>query len=173
MGVLALASCSSGVHPKERVLPKKSPKDGGSATERQMAALIRGHSSQKRSQLVWDARLTSAARKRALDMGKRGYFNHVDPDGYGPNWYATQAGYRLPIKWNAFKEANQVESILARRNTAEGAFDRWMTSKKHVSHLLALNPFYQDQTHFGIGHVVVPNSPWLDYWVFMSAPPEK
>ncbi|MFT6864155.1 MAG: hypothetical protein ACJAVK_002718 [Akkermansiaceae bacterium] len=168
----SVSSCGNGVDSKEKVLPKASSKDGGSATERRMAALVRGHSSQKRTDLVWDAKLTSAARKRARDMGERAYFSHVDPDGHGPNWYVTQAGYSLPIKWKAFKAANQVESILAGHSTAEKAFSRWMESQKHVSHLLALNPFYQDQTRFGIGHVVVPNSPWLDYWVFVSAPPE-
>lgn len=176
IGLVALAfltSCGQSVNPDEKVTPKSTSTDGGSATERRMAALVRGHSSQKRTQLIWDARLANAARRRALDMGKRGYFSHVDPDGNGPNWYATQAGYRLPIKWNAFKEANQVESILAGHSTAKGAFDRWMKSKKHANHLLALNSFYQDQTHFGIAHVEVPNSPWRDYWVFMSAPPEK
>lgn len=166
-------SCGNGVNPNELVTPKVTQSDGGSATEKQMAALVRGHSSQKRTQLVWDSRLASAARARALDMGKRGYFSHIDPDGYGPNWYVTQAGYRLPIQWTAFKSENQVESILAGSNTSQGAFDRWMGSRKHTSHLLAINPFYRNQTRFGVAHVVLPNSQWKDYWVFISAPPEK
>ncbi|MFT7173757.1 MAG: hypothetical protein ACI9NQ_001982 [Paracoccaceae bacterium] len=138
-----------------------------------MAALARGHSEQKRKSLVWDARLASVARARATDMGRRAYFNHIDPDGFGPNHHITTSGYRLPIKWTAFAEANQVESILAGHASADTAFKRWMGSKKHVNHILALNPFYVNQTRVGIGHAYVPNSPYKHYWVFLSAPPER
>lgn len=170
--LLAVTSCSEGIDGNEVVLPKPKPGDGGSVTERRMAALIRGHSAQKRTQLVWDSRLAKAARSRAHDMGRRAYFSHIDPDGHGPNWYVTKAGYRLPLEWTAFDSANQVESILAGRGTAKGAFELWLKTSKHLSHLLALNRFYQNHDRFGVGHAFVPDSPYLHYWVFITAPRE-
>lgn len=168
-----LSSCGNGVDRNEKIIPKPALSDGGSAPERQMAAIIRGHSSQLRKQFVWDRKLAKAARQRAQDLGKRAYFGHIDPDGKGPNWHVTQSGYRLPIKWTAFDTANQVESILAGIDNAERAFNRWLKTPKHLSHVLALSQFYQDQTRFGIGYAQVPNSPFVHYWVLLTAPPES
>ncbi len=171
-----LASCGGGggsVDPNQAIKPKSSSRDGGSAKEKVVAALARGHSKQKRSSLVWDSRLANAARARARDMATRGYLNHVDPDGYGPNEYITRAGYRLPLQWTAFKDANNVESYVAGLSDPEASFRWWMNSKKHVTHLLGFTDFYADQTRFGVGHVHLPNSPLRHYWVFLSAPPEK
>jgi uncharacterized protein YkwD len=171
--VALLASCGNGIDPNQVITPMPSASDSGSAGERKIAALARGHSQQKRTSLIWDKRLTQAARARAKDMGTRGFFSHVDPDGHGPNWHITKTGYRLPIKWTAFKGANQVESILAGHESPDAAFKMWMGSPKHVSHILALNHFYADQTRIGVGYAYVPNSPYKHYWVFLSAPPEK
>jgi len=161
--IIFLASCGSGINSDEIVTPRASSRDGGSAQERQMAALT----------LIWDARLSKVARARAQDMAKRGYFSHVDPDGRGPNWHVTQAGYRLPIKWTAFDKANQIESILGGYASAEAAFKYWLDSPKHATHLLARSAFYQEQTRYGIGYANVPNSEFKHYWVFLSAPPES
>lgn len=168
-----LTSCGKQALLDERVSPKPSPRDGGAAGEQKMAALIRGHSAQTRQQLNWDPRLAKSARNRARDMGRRGYFNHVDPDGRGPNWHVTRTGYPLPLKWNAFDSANQVESIVAGYPTAEGAFYGWMKSPKHLSHLMAQNRFYKEQTNFGVGYAFIPGSPYGHYWVFHTTPPEK
>jgi uncharacterized protein YkwD len=123
--------------------------------------------------LVWDSRLAASARTRARDMGTRRFFSHVDPDGHGPNWHVSRTGFRLPLKWTAFKKSNQIESIIAGHATAEPAFRHWIASKKHSHHILASNPFYQNQTLVGVGYSYVPNSPYRHYWVFNSAPPEK
>ena len=171
--LFTLSSCGGGVAPSEAGPPQPASGDGGMSLERQMAALIRGHSKQKRTSLVWDSRLASAARARATDMGRRKYFNHVDPDGFGPNYHVTKAGYRLPIKWTAFDGSNQVESILAGNSSAYVAFKKWMGSKRHADHILALKPFYGSQTRFGVGFAYVSDSPYKHYWVFLSAPPEE
>lgn len=172
--LLCFLSCGGGkVDPSQPVRPRPSASDGGSAREKQMVALVRGHPRQKRDALVWDARLAAAARARARSMGTRGYFGHVDPDGYGPNWYVTRTGYRLPLQWTAFAGANQVESILAGHGDAQAAFQKWMASKQHSAHLLALNPFYQNQTRFGVACVTVPGEAYRHYWVFLTAPPEE
>ena len=171
--LLLLTSCGTSELLNERVVPQPSSRDGGSVAERKMAALIRGHSGQNRKHLNWDSRLAKSARKRAKDMGRRNYFSHTDPDGYGPNWHVTQAGYRLPISWTAFKDGNQVESIVAGYPTAEEAFYGWMQSPKHLSHLIARNRFYQEQTNFGVGHSFIPGSKHGHYWVLHTAPPSK
>lgn len=170
----SLASCGGGsVDPNEVVQPRPLPSDGGSAVEKKLAALARGHSKQNRKALIWDSRLHAAARARSKDMGVRGYFNHVNPDGFGPNWFVTQTGYRLPMQWTAFDGGNQVESILGGHVSAEAAFKMWMGSTKHVNHILARNPFYENQTRYGVGYVYVPNSRYKHYWTFISAPPEE
>jgi uncharacterized protein YkwD len=138
-----------------------------------MAALIRGDSQQRRESLVWDERLHRVAQKRAADLGRRAYFAHVDPDGLGPNHHLTQAGYRLPIKWTAFKSSNQVESILAGDIDPDKACERWLKSGKHRRQLLGLNGFFQAQTRFGVAHARIPGSPFTDYWVYIGAPPES
>ena len=42
--------------------------------------------------LVWSNELAQAAEKKALDMATRDYFDHVDPDGYGMNYWIVKAG---------------------------------------------------------------------------------
>lgn len=149
------------------------PDDGGSAQEREMVALIRGHPGQKRKSFRYDARLGAAARAKARDMAKRGYFGHTDPDGFGSNWHIARTGYRLPDHWLAFKNANQGESILAGFSSVPDALAHWLNSSSHRSHLLALNQFYADQTQYGIGYHSEPGSKYGHYWVLVTAPPEQ
>ena len=47
--------------------------------------------------------------ERALDMGTRRYFSHVNPDGYGPNYLVQQAGYALPSFYGQEPDANNIE----------------------------------------------------------------
>ena len=138
-----------------------------------MAALMRGHPKQKRQTLIYNPVLTSVARKRARDMAQRDYFNHTDPDGYGPNWHLTRAGYRLPIEWTAFKDANQVESILAGLQSPDAAFYDLMSSSGHRGHLLATSHFYVNHLCYGVGYAYNPNSKYKHYWSIITAPIEK
>jgi len=117
-GLFALVSCAQSPPPT----PKKnsfSIQDGGSVSERKMAALIRNHPRQKRAAMVWDRRLHSVAKKRATDMLTRDYLSHTDPDGFGPNWHVTRSGYRLPKAWTTFPSSNQIESYLFRGQNLE------------------------------------------------------
>jgi len=157
---------------REALTRKSAATDGGSSSERAVAALIRGHQDQKRPHLIYSQKLNQVARYRARDMAKRGYFHHVDPDGYGPNYHVQRMGYQLPIQWTAFPKTNSVESILAGPKTAAEAFSAWMNSPEHRSHIIGQSLFYQKQTHYGVGHAVVPGSKFGHYWVFISAPEE-
>jgi len=149
-----------------------SVSDGGNGSEKRFTQLLRGYPGQGRSQLRYNAKLNAVARAKARDMGRRSYFGHVDPDGYGPNFHVTRSGYELPLKWTAFPKTNNVESILAGPASPERALAMWMGSKKHRRHLLAESQFYENQTNFGVGYAHVPGSPFKHYWVFVSAPVE-
>ncbi|YCM46435.1 CAP domain-containing protein [Verrucomicrobiaceae bacterium 227] len=155
------------------IQPIPIPTDGGSTMERKMASLMRGHPKQKRPIFRYDARLAGAARAKARDMAKRGYFGHTDPDGYGSNFKISQTGYALPPQWLAFKSSNQGESLLAGEASATKGLTRWLASGTHRSHILALDPFYQNQTRYGLGYHYDPSSNYRHYWVLVTAPPEK
>jgi len=46
-----------------------------------------------------------------------------------------------------------------------------MASTPHRTHILALNPFYQDQTSYGVGYASSATSRYQHYWVILTAPP--
>ena len=143
--------------------------------EQELANRLVGDSGQHRDsrRMALDPVLTSVARARAADMAKRRYFSHTDPDGNGPNFLARSAGYPLPSAWGNSRGGNFIESICAGHATAEEAWDSWMHSSSHRTHLLAQSSFYRDQTNFGIGHYSDPSSPYRSYWVIITAPPSR
>lgn len=57
-----------------------------------------------RTKLNWNKQLAEVAEYRAKDMAKRGYFDHVSPEGYGPNYFIEEAGYHLNQSWVKKKE---------------------------------------------------------------------
>jgi hypothetical protein len=46
-------------------------------------------------------------------MAKRNYFAHVDPDGFGMNYYINLGGYSLDTFWLNNPKENNFESINA------------------------------------------------------------
>lgn len=141
--------------------------------EQELANHLVGDRGQQRNsrRMVLDPVLTAIARGRAADMAKRRYFSHTDPDGNGPNILARSAGYALPSSWCRSRAENFIESISAGQATAEEAWEAWMRSPTHRTHLLAHSSFYRDQTNFGIGFFSDPESPYRHYWVVITAPP--
>lgn len=142
------------------------------SVEIEIANLVRRHPAQARADLVYDPRLNVAARAKALDLGRRNFFAHVDPDGYGPNKAVELAGFVLPDWWGDALDANYIESIAGGYANAQAAFDGWMASAGHKRHILAETSFYADQTRYGVGYAQVPGSLYVRYYVFISAPPE-
>ena len=67
---LVLISC--GGTDNITVNPRPIASDGGTAKEREMAGLIRGHPKQKRRTLLYNTRLTLVARARAWSGGSPG-----------------------------------------------------------------------------------------------------
>ena len=129
------------------------------------------NTSQRRSEMVYDPILNLVARAKALDLGKRRYFSHVDPNGYGPNKAASLAGYALPAWWGDANDLNYIESIGGGYADVPSAFDGWMNSSVHRRHILGETDFFAQQTRYGVGYAEVPGSPYQKYYVFISAPP--
>lgn len=146
-----------------------------SAEEQELANYLAGERGQQRnrSRMTLDPILTAVARSRAADMAKRRYFSHTDPDGYGPNSLVRAGGYALPRSWGGGRSDNYIESIGAGHSTPAAAWEAWMRSAVHRTHLLALSSFYRDQTNFGVGFYSDPASPFGRYWVVITAPPER
>jgi len=143
--------------------------------EQELANRLIGDRGQRRDahRMVLDPILTSVARARAADMAHRRYFSHVNPDGIGPNWLLQSAGYELPSFWGRSRSQNFVESIGGGYATPAAAWDGWMHSTAHRTHLLAQSGFYRDQTNFGVGVYSDPSSPLRRYWVIITAPPSQ
>ncbi|MET0626741.1 MAG: CAP domain-containing protein [Pyrinomonadaceae bacterium] len=138
--------------------------------ERRVAALMKQAGGQRRSRLTYNATLARVARERAYDMGARNYFDHVNPDGIGPNYLVTRAGFALPDFYGKRMSSNNIESIAGGSPTPERAWENWMGSTGHRTHLLGLTDFYAGQTEYGVGHAYVPGSRYKHYWVVISAP---
>jgi len=77
--------------------------------------------------------LEKAAKNKAEDMAKRGYFSHTTPDGKDPWMFLDQVGYKYVF-------AGENLAVNFKDNSAlEKA---WMTSPKHRANLL--NPDFKD-----------------------------
>lgn len=111
-----------------------------------------------KSRLIWNDTLARVAQTKAADMAKRNYFAHVDPDGYGMNYYISQAGYTLEQAWLKDPKANYFESCNAGALNGEDAIrillaDNGVPSLGHRKHLLGLDPWSASLLDIGIGYV--------------------
>jgi uncharacterized protein YkwD len=141
--------------------------------EQAILASMTLHPDQRRAELVCDAILSLVARARAKDMALRDYFSHTNPDGLGPNSLVRQAGYRLPSWYPSKADANNIESIAAGYRTPAAAWQGWMSSSGHRTHLLGTHNFYAGQTAVGVGYFYLAGSRYGHYWVVLSAHPEE
>jgi uncharacterized protein YkwD len=94
--------------------------------------------------------LNAVAFAHSLDMGRRGYFGHIDPEGRSPFDRMARAGYDVD---------NEGENLAAGRPNAAGAFAQWRRSASHDAAMR--DPTYRA---IGIGRVVVPGSRFGTYW---------
>jgi hypothetical protein len=141
------------------------------AQEQAIANLMVNASGQHRPFMVLDDTLVAVARGHAADMGRRGYYAHVNPEGHGPNYMVRAAGYPLPAWWGTDPEANYIESIAAGRSDVSGTWNDWMNSPEHRDHILANTAFDAGNTSYGVGYAAVPGSPYTYYWVIITCPP--
>src|SRR6185312_12259883 len=109
-------------------------------------------------QLKWNDTLAKVAEARALDMAKRGYFDHVNPDGYAVNYFMNKAGYKLDKDWLTSKSANYFESLDAGSGTGVAAIENlivdngWPAANHRVA-LLSMSAFDKGNVDIGIGFV--------------------
>lgn len=107
--------------------------------------------------LVWNDTLARVAETKALDMANRNYFSHVDPDGYGMNYYINKAGFKLDQYQLKTKRQNSYESISAGYDTGEEVIksliiDTYDPNLGHRKHLLGMEG-WAGTTDIGIGFV--------------------
>lgn len=140
-----------------------------SQQEQEFAALMQKEQGQQRSSLTCNPTLAKVAAARAADMAARNYVDHVNPDGYGPNYLVRAAGYPLPQFYSQAKDGNNVESLAAGYATAAEAWAGLLESEAHRTHLLGLDKFYAEQVEYGIAYVNDPNSSFKYYWVIITA----
>ena len=143
-----------------------------SAEEAEVEKYLLAQSGQQHPTLKLNSILVEQARRKAKDMAERVYFDHVDPDGFGPNYWVLKAGYQLPDYYGTAPNANYIESIGAGYADAASVWKAWMLSPGHRSHLLGENQFYRDQIEVGIGYYYKANGSYSHYWVVLIAEPK-
>lgn len=116
----------------------------------------------KRVRLVWNKELAKAAEFRAYDMANRNYFDHVSPEGLGPNYYIVKAGYSLNSDWTKKRSANNFESIAANHATAEDGIRAFIIGRgspgfMHRKHVLGMDDWNGSLVDIGIGFVRSPS----------------
>ena len=121
---------------------------------------IKDYSKVTTTKLVWNATLAKAAEVKAMDMAKREYFAHVDPEGYGMNYHINKAGYQLDAimlnkKDNNFFESIQAGAIDGDAVIKELIIDEGVSSFGHRKHLLGLDKWNSSLVDIGIGFVRV------------------
>lgn len=124
-------------------------------------------------ELKWNDTLAKVAHAKAEDMVARGYFGHVDPDGYGMNIKINEAGYALPESWCG-KSNNNFESLAAGYPTGEATVIQLINdggadneNAGHRRHLLGIDSFWANCYDIGIG--VAHGGKYGTYWCFLVA----
>ena len=135
--------------------------------EFQLAALLLG-GKQQRVSMACRPELQEFARRRALDMARRGYLAHRTPEGKGPNQLLRDMGYPLPPSYLGGL-SNNIESIAGGVESPHAVWRKLVESRAHRPHLLGEGPVFQDQDEFGIAYVRDIYSPHVDYWVIVIA----
>lgn len=105
--------------------------------------------------LTSSATINQAAYDFSVDMGERGFFDHVDPEGRTPFDRMCAAGYEPACSGSTAMG----ENIAAGMESAYEAFDGWRHSPGHNANMLT--PEY---VAIGIGRAYVDGSPMGWYW---------
>lgn len=90
--------------------------------------------------------LQTAAQQHSDDMAARGFFDHVSPEGVGPDGRIEAAGY----SWSTVGE-----NIAAGHDSAESVMSEWMNSDGHRSNILDCS-----FTELGVGITLGEGGPW-------------
>ena len=125
-----LAGCAARAQPPPR--DAGTPSAGSEAGRSEMRDLVARINRHRRTigcgTLAWDERLARVAQRHSEDMTRRGYFNHVDPDGRDPFDRMRGAGIRYQAA---------AENLARGQRTGAETFDGWMGSRGHRRNLEA------------------------------------
>ena len=92
------------------------------------------------AKLVWDPSLAEAAYRHSLDMCRRRFFDHMNPDGHDPMRRAQMAGIRYMLIGEnliMFDTAHDlIRSSADRPTLAEDLVQGWMGSPGHRRNIL-------------------------------------
>lgn len=97
-----------------------------------------------------NAKLRCAARLHSLDMVKRKFFDHKNPDGESPMQRMKEVGYNGRYAG---------ENIAAGQSTAESVMAGWMKSDGHCANIM--NSRYRE---LGVGYVQSASTKYNHYW---------
>jgi len=108
------------------------------------------------SSLTWNDTLARVAERKALDMATRNYFAHVDPEGFGINYYINKEGYKLDTNWLRNPRANFFEScneggLSGREAISMLLIDNGVPTLGHRKHLLGIDSWSATLYDVGIG----------------------
>lgn len=119
------------------VVVAHSPKVLGYATSINASQIIDLTNQQRAANglgaLATNAMLNQAAANKAQDMFAKNYWSHYSPDGTGPWYWITSAGYNY---------TSAGENLAKDFDTSQGVIDGWMASPGHRDNIL--NTSYQD-----------------------------
>lgn len=124
--------------------------------------------------LRWNDTLAKVAEAKALDMAKRNYFAHVNPDGYGINFFINQSGYKLNADWLKDKKENFFESIGSGYDSGQEAvkeliIDAGVPDMGHRDHLLGVKDWDASLVDIGIGFVKCDGGKYQSYTCIIIA----
>jgi hypothetical protein len=127
--------------------------------------LIKNDDRQERARLEWHSDIARVAEDKLHDMQRRHYYNHLDPDGHGPNWWLKRAGL-LPSGYPQGDGDNSLESLTNNVDHAVHAFTSLRDSPLHRDHIFGRGWFGgQDKIGIACGPGFAPNCWWL--WVIL------
>lgn len=141
---------------------------------------MRTHPEQKRKGMVWDVDLANAALAKCMAQARKGWDGHVDPRGYGPNWWVRRHTlYKLP-DYPHDDAANTVESLAHSgdgtldgiKAPEYGVWNSWMGSPHHADHILGRNSTFVAQTQVGVAYHYLEGSVHGHYWCILTVAPE-
>ena len=131
---------------------------------------------ESRPMLVWNNQLVNAAERKALDMAIRNYAAHIDPDGYGMNYYINKAGYTLIDAFLTSDSSNNFESLAGGYSNGKTTIQALILDKGypegeegHRQHLLGILPFWSNCYDVGIGFVRKDDSYYKTYCCILIA----
>ncbi len=144
---------------------------GFTAQRLELFNLLVNDPDQKRASRTCNATLARVAQAKAEDMARRNYFDHTNPEGFGPNYLVRAAGYVLPTFYSGELNGNNIESIAGGTQTASATWRVLKSSSGHRPHVLGENTFYAEQVDVGIGYFYLADSTYKHYWVIITAKP--